>query len=86
MRKFYLLIGMFCLMYHQALPQFDEVYASTHKHSPSDALRLESYSLKNGLGLLEEKFKVSIAYKDEWVENKTVQKPTTNFSTVEEAL
>lgn len=86
MRKFYLLIGLFCLMYHQALPQFDEVYASTLKTSPSNATRLESYSLKSGLSLLEEKFKVSIAYKDEWVENKTVQKPSSNLTTVEAAL
>ncbi len=86
MRKLYFLIGVCSLVSHQALPQYDEVYASTPKQESADLLRVESYSLKNGLSLLEKKFNISIAYKDKWVENITVQKRTSDFSTVEEAL
>ena len=35
---------------------------------------------------LEKSFAVSIAYKDEWVENKVIQTTKTTFKTVEEAL
>ena len=86
MRKLYLLIGVCCLISHQALPQHGEVYAATHKRQAPDSNRVESYSLKKGLRQLEKQFDVSIAYKDEWVENKTVQKSTSGFSTIEKAL
>src|SRR5882762_8829409 len=86
MRKLYLLIGVCSLICVQALPQESDVYASTHKQQSPDSNRVESYSLKMGLGKLEKQFDVSIAYKDEWVEKKMVRKSTTDFSTIETAL
>src|SRR5688500_17787592 len=78
----YLLIGIFLLISYQALPQHQEVYASASPRT----VRLESYSLKQGLKEVEKSFNVSIAYKDEWVENKVIQPTKTSFNTVEEAL
>ncbi len=78
----YLLIGIFLLMSYKALPQHDEVYAAA---SPR-AVRLESYSLKQGLKEVEKSFNVSIAYKDEWVENKVIQPTKSTFKSAEEAL
>src|SRR5882762_224531 len=86
MRKLYLLIGVCSLICVQALPQESDVYASTHKQQSPDSNRVESYSLKMGLGKLEKQFDVSIAYKDEWVEKKMVRKSTADFSTIEAAL
>ena len=78
----YALIGMFLLISTQALPQLDEMYAAASPRS----VRLESYSLKQGLKEVEKFFNVSIAYKDEWVENKIIQPSKANFKTPEEAL
>ena len=86
MRKLYLLFGICSLIYHQAFPQNGEIYASTSMEKTSDVFRLNTHSLKNALWQIEKQFKVSIAFKDEWVENKSVQKPAHNFATVEEAL
>ncbi len=77
----YALIGIFLLISFEAMPQH-EVYAVVSPRS----VRLESYSLKQGLKELEKSFAVSIAYKDEWVENKVIQTAKTSFKTVEEAL
>jgi TonB-linked SusC/RagA family outer membrane protein len=77
----YALIGIFLLISYEAMPQ-QEVYAVASPRS----VRLESYSLKQGLKELEKSFAVSIAYKDEWVENKVIQTTKTTFKTVEEAL
>ena len=77
----YALIGIFLLISFEAMPQH-EVYAVASPRS----VRLESYSLKQGLKELEKSFAVSIAYKDEWVENKVIQTTKTTFKTVEEAL
>ncbi len=84
MRKLYLLIGVCSLISVQALPQEGEVYASTDKQLSPDSSRVESYSLKAGLGKLEKQFDVSIAFKDEWVEKKMVRQPSGHFYTMEE--
>jgi TonB-linked SusC/RagA family outer membrane protein len=86
MLKFYLLIGVCSLLSHQALPQYGEVYASTHNQQSPDVPRVESHPLKTGLGQLEKQFHVSIAYLDEWVNGKTVEASNAHFSSVEEAL
>ncbi len=86
MRKLYLLIGVCSLISVQALPQEGEIYASTDKQLSPDSSRVESYSLKAGLGKLEKQFDVSIAFKDEWVEKKMVRQPSGHFSTIEGAL
>ena len=85
MRKIYLLIGLCCLISYQALPQQGDVYAS-HKRSPDVSSAVDTYPLKNGLKQLEKKFDVSIAYKDEWVEDKAIQKSDKEFATIEQAL
>jgi TonB-linked SusC/RagA family outer membrane protein len=78
----YALIGIFLLISTQALPQPQEVYAAA---SPRP-IHLESYSLKQGLKEVEKSFNISIAYKDEWVENQVIQPSKTTFKTPEEAL
>ena len=78
----YVLVGMLMLISTQALPQLEEVYAAASPRS----VRLESYSLKQGLKEVEKSFNVSIAYKDEWVENKVIQPAKASFKTPEEAL
>jgi TonB-linked SusC/RagA family outer membrane protein len=82
MKCHYTLIGILLLISFQALPQHEQVYAAASPRS----VRLDSYSLKQGLKELEKSFEVSIAYKDEWVENKVIQTTKTTFKTVEEAL
>ncbi len=62
-----------------------EVYATTKQHPP-DSPSGEHHSLKDGLSQLEKQFNVSIAYKDEWVNSKTVETSNTSFSSIEEAL
>jgi hypothetical protein len=78
----YAIIGILLLMSFQALPQHEEVYAVATPRS----VRLESYSLKQGLKEVEKSFNVSIAYKDEWVENQVIQFSKMSFKTAEEAL
>jgi len=70
------------LMSYQALPQHEEVYAAASLIS----VRLDSYSLKQGLKDVEKSFNVSIAYRDEWVENEVIQSAPTSFKSAEEAL
>jgi hypothetical protein len=77
----YALIGILLLISYQARPQ-NELYAAASPRS----VRLEAYSLKQGLKEVEKAFNVSIAYKDEWVDNKTIQNTKASFQTVEEAL
>ncbi|MBK5278647.1 MAG: SusC/RagA family TonB-linked outer membrane protein, partial [Bacteroidia bacterium] len=69
---------------HQGFPQYGEVYASTNQ--VPEVPRVEFISLKIELSELEKQFNVSIAYKDEWVANKIVEKSSNNFSTIEDAL
>src|SRR5687768_11271141 len=78
----YLLIGILMLISYEALPQPEEVYAA----AKSRAMRLESLSLKEGLKEVEKAFNVSIAYRDEWVENQVIQASERSFKTAEEAL
>lgn len=87
MRKIYLILGMCCLIVHQVLPQYGPLYASSARNQvSSDYTREECCSLKNSLSQVEKQFDVSIAYKDEWVENVTVEKSSVNYETIEEAL
>ena len=65
----YALFSIFMLISYQALPQHEEVYAAASPRS----VRLDSYSLKQGLKDVEKSFNVSIAYRDEWVENQVIQ-------------
>jgi TonB-linked SusC/RagA family outer membrane protein len=78
----YLLISILMLISYEGLPQPEEVYAA----AKSRAMRLESLSLKEGLKEVEKAFNVSIAYRDEWVENQVIQASERSFKTAEEAL
>ena len=78
----YALFSILMLMSYQALPQHEEVYAAASLIS----VRLDSYSLKQGLKDVEKSFNVSIAYRDEWVENEVIQSAPTSFKSAEEAL
>jgi len=88
MRKQYLLIGVCSLIFYQAFPQYGAVYASSapNREISTPMIRVETHSLISGLNELEKKFNVSIAYKDEWVADKTVKKSTREFATIEDAL
>jgi hypothetical protein len=87
MRKIYLVLGMCFLITHQVLPQYGSLYASSDKKQNAPGLsHEESCSLKTSLSEVEKQFDVSIAYKDEWVENITVPKSSANYETIEEAL
>jgi TonB-linked SusC/RagA family outer membrane protein len=78
----YALIGIILLISFQARSQHDEVYAAATPR----AIRLETYSLKQGLKEVEKSFNVSIAYKDEWIENKLIRPSKVSFKSAEEAL
>lgn len=85
MKPYYpLLIGLL-LLGHEARPQ-TEVYASSQVRSVRFLETEPTTSLKESLRKLESNYKVSIAYRDEWVENRFVSEPKTSFRSVEEAL
>ena len=85
MKKYYLLFGMLLLMCHQGMPQQTEVYAAVQKPIPTQQNR-ESNPLKQALTELERSFQISIAYKDEWIENKQVYFSSAAFKAPEQAL
>lgn len=83
MKYQYKLIGMLMLIYYSAIPQPLETYAAM----PNKGSRaVDVYSLQQALKDVEKSFKVSIAYKDEWVENKEVNSAFTTFKSAEDAL
>lgn len=84
MKYNYLLISLFALICFQARSQSEVYYASR----TNSGLYLEENknSLKKSLHDLERSFGVSIAYKDEWVENRMVTAELSNFKSVEDAL
>ncbi len=86
MKKYYLLIGMLLFMYHQARPQHADLYAAVHKPAPVGQQEKDSGPLKQALVEIERSFQVSIAYKDEWIENKHVQFSSSAFRAPEQAL
>ncbi|CAN5147611.1 SusC/RagA family TonB-linked outer membrane protein [soil metagenome] len=86
MRKFYLMMCFSCLVVHQAMTQHTEISASSRKQSRSEVLTTESQSLKDGLGELEKKYNISIAYKDELVEGKNVKEVRDSYSSLDDAL
>lgn len=86
MRKFYLIMCFCCLVAHQAMPQYAEIYASSHKQTPSEIFRVDSQSLKDGLSQLESRYNISIAYKDELVEGKNVNQSLNSYRSSDDAL
>jgi TonB-linked SusC/RagA family outer membrane protein len=81
MKYQYTLIGMLMLIYYSAVPQPHDTYAA----ATSNEFR-SAYSLKQALKEVEKSFKVSIAYKDEWVENKETKPAFNSYRSVEDAL
>ena len=86
MKKYYLLVGMLLFMYHQGWPQHAEVYAAVHKPVLASQQEMDSGPLKQALIEIERSFEVSIAYKDEWIENKFVYFSPSAFKAPEQAL
>jgi len=86
MKKYYLLIGMLLFMYHQARPQHADLYAAVHKPAHVGQQEKDSGPLKQALVEIERSFQVSIAYKDEWIENKHVHFSASAFRAPEQAL
>lgn len=86
MKKYYLLIGMLLFMYDQARSQDAEVYAAIRKPVHIRQQRQDSGPLKQALIEIERSFEVSIAYKDEWIENKLVYFSASAFKAPEQAL
>src|SRR5688572_5713419 len=86
MKKYYLLVGMLLFMYQQCWPQHAEVYAAVHKPIPVIEQEKDTGPLKQALIEIERSFEVSIAYKDEWIENKFVYFSPSAFKAPEQAL
>jgi TonB-linked SusC/RagA family outer membrane protein len=81
----YTVVGLFVLGSFN-VAQTSEVYASSHALRPSKTIYPDSNSLKDGLKEVEQFFGVSIAYKDEWVEGKTVALTVSSYTNAEDAL
>jgi TonB-linked SusC/RagA family outer membrane protein len=86
MRNFYTVVSLLLLVLHQGMSQSTEVYAASRAIHPTRSLVLEASTLKAGLKEVEKFFGVSIAYKDEWVEGKTIESTVSVFKSVEQAL
>jgi hypothetical protein len=86
MKKYYLLFGMLLLMHSQVISQQTEVYAALHKPMQVMPQEKDSSPLKQVLTEVERSFQVSIAYKDEWIENKQVYFSSSAFKAPEQAL
>jgi hypothetical protein len=86
MKKYYLLVGMLLFMYQQCWPQHVEVYAAVHKPVQVRQQEKDSGPLKQALIEIERSFQVSIAYKDEWIENKVAYFSPSAFKAPEQAL
>ncbi len=86
MKKYYLLFGMLLLMQFRGITQPSEVYAAVYK--PVSGLKQvkDSNPLKQALTEVERFFQISIAYKDEWIENKQVDFSSGNYKLPEQAL
>ncbi len=84
MKYNYLLISLSVLIHFQALSQSEVYYAS--RTNAGLYAEGNKHSLKQSLRNLERSFGVSIAYKDEWVEDRIIGVDIANFKSVEEAL
>lgn len=84
MKYYYLPISLFVLISFRASAQFEVYYASrTNAGVYFDG---KKNSLNQSLHDLERSFGVSIAYKDEWVEDRVVPGDISDFKSIEDAL
>jgi len=86
MKKCYLLFGMLLLIDLQGISQQADVYAAVYKPVQASNQNKESNPLKQALSELEQHFQISIAYKDEWIENQRVYFSASSFKGPEQAL
>lgn len=86
MKKILLFMCFSCWISWDAFSQNTELLASGRISSASGKSDFEYQDLKEGLSQLEEKFKVSIAYKDELVQSKRFKKQNASFTSVEQGL
>lgn len=86
MKKYYLVFGMLLLMQFRGITQPSEVYAAVYKPALALKQNKESSPLKQALTEVERFFQISIAYKDEWIENKQVDFSSLNYKLPEQAL
>ncbi|MBA4056813.1 MAG: hypothetical protein C0490_19015, partial [Marivirga sp.] len=70
----------------RGITQPSEVYAAVYKPVSALDQNKESNPLKQALTEVEKFFQISIAYKDEWIENKQVDFSSGNFKIPEQAL
>lgn len=87
MKKDYLLVGLLLLTCPLAMCQGTEVYAALSKPTTQRPQQnKEANPLKQALTEIERSFQISIAYKDEWVDNKQVAFAAGAFKGPEQAL
>ncbi|HTF21268.1 MAG TPA: SusC/RagA family TonB-linked outer membrane protein [Chryseolinea sp.] len=87
MKKRYLLFLMLLFMFLRAMPQEAAMYASlTGPAKPLHDQQKDVSPLTHALRTLEKSFKISIAYKDEWIENKISTIDLSKFTAPEQAL
>src|SRR5258705_2792373 len=86
MKNCYLLLGMLLVAHLQVMSQHSPVYAAASRSRVVQQRAGDASSLKQALTELERSFAISIAYKDEWIENKQVRFSAHNFKAVEQAL
>ncbi|MBL0743981.1 SusC/RagA family TonB-linked outer membrane protein [Chryseolinea sp. Jin1] len=68
------------------MSQHDQVYAAVSRPLHAQQRSGDVSSLKQALSELERSYSISIAYKDEWIENKQVHFSAATFKGVEQAL
>ncbi len=86
MRKLLLIVWL-CLCGSQiTTAQYRGILASNDSFLEKEPQRTSKLKLKEGLHSLEKNFEVSIAFKDELVNDKFVRQPVKSYSTLEEGL
>lgn len=86
MKKFLLLMCFSCSLCLLAFSQATDFVASGRISSAPGSSGMDYLDLKEGLSRLEQKFNVSIAYKDELVQSKKYKKQNSSFTSVEQGL
>src|SRR5690606_7977110 len=82
MKYKYALTVALSVMYYHAIPQPRDVYAAASHRN----LSAESPTLRERSQQIERSFKVSIAYRDEWVDTRVSLSSDNTFRSAEEAL
>lgn len=86
MKKFLLIMCFSCSFSLLSFSQVADLVASGRTSSVTGNSGIENLDLKEGLSRLEQKFNVSIAYKDELVQSKQIRKQISSFTSVEQGL